>query len=56
MLSPGDNLPDNSLDIVKAIMALEPKFDVEIPDADAEKMRTVQDVLDYIQRKKGDLN
>jgi len=37
-------------------MALEEAFDIEIPDEDAEKMRTVQDAIDYIRRKKGDLN
>ena len=36
-------------------MALEEAFDLEIPDEDAEKIRTVQDALDYLnKRKKGD--
>jgi acyl carrier protein len=56
VLSPGDNLPDGSLEIVEVIMALEGAFDLEIPDTDAEKMRTVQDAIDYVRRKKGNLN
>jgi acyl carrier protein len=32
-------------------MALEEKFDIEIPDDEAEKIGTVQDVLDYIESK-----
>jgi acyl carrier protein len=52
-----DNLPGNSLDRVELIMALEESFDVEIPDEDAKKFRTVQDAIDYVRRKKdGDLN
>ena len=56
MLSPGDNIPDGSLDAVELVMALEEAFDIEIPDEDAEKIRTVQDTIDYIRRKKGNLN
>ena len=37
------------LDIVELIMALEEEFDTEIPDADAEKVVTVGDVVDYIK-------
>lgn len=52
-----DNLPGNSLDRVELIMALEEALDVEIPDEDAKKFRTVQDAIDYVRRKKdGDLN
>ena len=52
-----DNLPGNSLDRVELIMALEEAPDVEIPDEDANKFRTVQDAIDYVRRKKdGDLN
>ena len=39
----------DSLDIVELIMALEEEFDTEIPDADAEKIVTVSDVVDYIK-------
>ncbi len=48
-----DDLGADSLDVVELIMAFEEEFDVEIPDEDAEKIATVQDVLDYIEQKKG---
>lgn len=44
-----DDLGADSLDIVELIMALEEAFDIEIPDADAEKVVTVGDVVDYIK-------
>lgn len=44
-----DDLGADSLDIVELIMALEEEFDTEIPDADAEKIVTVSDVVDYIK-------
>ena len=44
-----DDLGAASLDIVELIMALEEEFDTEIPDADAEKVVTVGDVVDYIK-------
>lgn len=44
-----DDLNADSLDIVELIMALEEEFDTEIPDADAEKIVTVGDVVDYIK-------
>ena len=40
-----DDLGADSLDIVELVMALEEEFDIEIPDADAEK----GDVVDYIK-------
>jgi acyl carrier protein len=43
-------LPDDSLDRVELVMALEERFDIEIPDEDARKFHTAQDVLDYIER------
>ena len=46
-----DDLGADSLDQVELIMALEDEFNVEIPDEDAEKIRTVKDALDYIQAK-----
>jgi acyl carrier protein len=45
-----DDLGADSLDQVELVMALEEAFDLEIPDEDAEKMRTVQDALDYIEK------
>ena len=44
-----DDLGADSLDIVEFIMALEEEFNIEIPDADAEKVVTVGDVVDYIK-------
>lgn len=43
-----DDLGADSLDIVELIMALEEEFDIEIPDAEAEKVATVNDVVEYI--------
>jgi acyl carrier protein len=45
-----DDLGADSLDTVELVMAIEEAFDIEIPDNDAEKMRTVQDVIDYIEK------
>jgi acyl carrier protein len=45
-----DNLGADSLDRVELIMAFEEIFDIEIPDEDAEKIATVQDVIDYVQK------
>jgi acyl carrier protein len=44
-----DDLGADSLDTVELVMALEEEFDQEIPDEDAEKIRTVQDAINYIQ-------
>ena len=44
-----DDLGADSLDIVELVMALEEEFDIEIPDADAEKVVTGGDVVDYIK-------
>ncbi len=44
-----DDLGADSLDIVELIMAIEEAFKLEIPDADAEKVVTVGDVVDYIK-------
>jgi acyl carrier protein len=45
-----DDLGADSLDRVELIMALEETFGVEIPDEDAEKISTVKDAVDYIQK------
>jgi acyl carrier protein len=45
-----DDLGADSLDQVELVMALEEAFDLEISDEDAEKMRTVQDAIDYIEK------
>ncbi len=48
------NLPGNSIDKVELVMALEESLHLAIPDEDAEKIRTVQDAIDYFnKRKKG---
>ena len=39
----------DSLDIVELIMALEEEFDMQIPDSEAEKISTVNDVVEYIK-------
>ena len=44
-----DDLGADSLDTVELVMALEEEFETEIPDEDAEKITTVQQVLDYIK-------
>ena len=46
-----DDLGADSLDAVELIMALEEKFGIEIPDADAEAMLTVNDAIKYIENK-----
>ena len=43
-----DDLGADSLDTVELVMAFEEAFDIEIPDEDAEKIRTVNDAIDYI--------
>ncbi|MBD2625719.1 acyl carrier protein [Trichormus variabilis] len=43
-----NDLGADSLDIVELVMALEEEFDLEIPDEAAEKILTVQEVVDYI--------
>ncbi len=46
-----NDLGADSLDTVELVMALEEAFDLEIPDEDAEKIRTVQDAITYIEKK-----
>ncbi len=46
-----DDLGADSLDTVELVMALEEEFGFEIPDEDAERMRTVGDVIDYLKKK-----
>ncbi len=47
-----DDLGADSLDVVELVMALEEAFDMEIPDDDAENIRTVQDIFDYLGKNK----
>lgn len=44
-----EDLGADSLDTVELVMALEEEFDIEIPDEEAEKIKTVQDAINYIQ-------
>lgn len=44
-----EDLQADSLDIVELVMALEERFNVQIPDEDAEKIGTVGDAVDYIK-------
>ena len=57
-VDPGDVAPDTelmddlgleSLDIVELVMAVEDEFDIEIPDEDADRMVTIEDVIDYVR-------
>jgi len=47
-----DDLGADSLDLVELIMAMEEGFDIEIPDEDAEKISTVQDAINYVEKLK----
>jgi acyl carrier protein len=44
-----EDLGADSLDVVELVMALEEKFDIEIPDSEAESIETVGDALKYIE-------
>lgn len=46
-----DDLKADSLDIVELVMAFEDEFDIKIPDEDYDKIKTVGDVIDYIEEK-----
>ncbi|HEV2117191.1 MAG TPA: acyl carrier protein [Terriglobales bacterium] len=45
-----DDLGADSLDTVELVMAFEEAFNLEIPDEEAEKIRTVHDAVDYIKK------
>lgn len=45
-----EDLGADSLDVVELVMELEDEFDLEISDEDAEKIATVGDVIEYIER------
>ena len=44
-----EDLGADSLDIVELVMALEDEFGIDIPDEDADKLRTVGDAMDYLK-------
>jgi acyl carrier protein len=46
-----EDLGADSLDIVELVMTMEEEFDMDIPDEEAEKMKTVGDVISYINAK-----
>ncbi len=46
-----DDLGADSLDLVELIMAMEEEFGMEIADEDAEKLRTVQDVINFVSAR-----
>jgi len=46
-----EDLGADSLDTVEMVMAFEEEFAIEIPDEDAEKIKMVQDAIEYIDRK-----
>jgi len=47
------DLGADSLDVVELVMALEEEFGIEIPEEDAEKIKTVGDAINYIKEKLG---
>lgn len=47
-----DDLGADSLDTVELVMAFEEAFSIEIPDEEAEKISTVKDAIEYIEKKK----
>ncbi|MEZ0344211.1 MAG: acyl carrier protein [Caldimicrobium sp.] len=48
-----DDLGADSLDLVELVMAMEEAFGMEVPDEDAEKLRTVKDVIEYVKQRVG---
>ena len=56
-LTPGasfmEDLGADSLDTVELVMAFEKEFDIDIPDEEAEKLRTVGDAMNYLHEKIG---
>jgi acyl carrier protein len=51
-----EDLGADSLDTVELVMALEENFDIEIPDEDAEKIKTVRHAVEYIDKNVGAAN
>ncbi len=48
-----EDLKADSLDTVELVMALEDEFGLDIPDEEADKIKTVQNAIDYIMSKQG---
>ncbi len=51
-----EDLGADSIDIVELIMALEDEFDIEISDQEAEKITTVKDAINYIEKSGFEIN
>ena len=49
-----EDLGADSLDTVELVMAFEKEFDIDIPDEEAEKLRTVGDALSYLHKRMGE--
>ncbi len=49
-----DDLGADSLDLVELVMAMEEEFGMEVPDEDAEKLRTVKDAIEYVKQRLGE--
>jgi acyl carrier protein len=49
-----DDLSADSLDAVEIVMGIEEKFNVEIPDEEIDKIKTIEDIVDYLARKIGE--
>ena len=47
-----DDLKADSLDVVEIVMTIEEKFEISIPDESAEKMKTIQDLIDFVKNNK----
>ncbi len=49
-----DDLGADSLDLVELVMTMEETFGMEVPDEDAEKLKTVKDVIEYVKSRIGE--
>ncbi len=49
-----DSVADESLEIVELLMALEDEFDLDIPNEDYDQLRTIADLIRYIERRQSD--
>ena len=45
-----DDIGADSLDVVEIVMQIEEEFDIEIPDEEVEKLTTVQEIIDYVEK------
>jgi acyl carrier protein len=48
-----EDLKADSLAVVEVVLALEEQFEIEIPDEDTEKIKTVRDAIEYIKAQQG---